>query len=172
MNESQHLRDWLELERSGASDESVEAALTRVFAALPVLEPSPAFARQVVRATRWAPLGAHWFGRPAVRVAVALCVMQMALLLGLLPAVLSTVSSSVGLPGAVTTVVSTSVATLRWLAEAASVSSSLTETLAGFAAHPILLAVLGGCLVVSALGLTVLVQLRHVLRAGAAGGEL
>lgn len=176
MNERHHLQAWLELEaREGssqaASDESVEQALGRVFAALPVLEPSPAFTQRVVLATRWAPIGSRWFGRPAVRAAVALCVVQVALLLGMLPAVLAAVSSSVGLPGAATTAVSTSVASLRWLAEAAAVSGAVGETLAGFAAHPTLLSVLFLCLLLSAAGLAALVQVGRYYRSTSAGGE-
>ena len=166
MNERQHLQDWLELEALGASDERVDEALERVFASLPVLEPSPAFTRRVVRATRWAPIGSSWFGRPAVRIAVALCVVQVAMLLGMMPAVLAVVSSSVGLPGAATTAISTSVASLRWLAEAAEVGSAVTATLAGFAAHPTLLSVLFLCLLLSAAGLAALVQVRRHYRAG------
>ena len=105
-----------------------------------------------------------------MRAAVALCVIQGALLLGMLPAVLSAIASSLGVPGAVSAVVSTSLAGARWTLEAARVGNAIGETLAGFASHPVLLGTVAGCLIVSAVGLAALAKVRSSYSQAAEGG--
>ena len=171
MTEMDRLSDWLRLEAADASEERVDEALTALFRSLPVFDPGPAFTRRVLRRARWAPQAAHWFGLPVVRAVVALCVVQGALLMGLLPAVVAAATSSLGVPGAVSALVSTAVVGFRWLAEAASLGATVTRALASFAGHPSLVALVALCLVVSATGLVALIRVRSsVLRSGLHGG--
>ncbi len=170
MTDTNIIQRWLALEAADGPEEQVEDALAAVFQQLPVFDPGPALTRRVLRATWWSQAPSRWFGHPAVRAAVALCVIQGAMVLGLLPAVLAAATHSLGVPGAVSTAVSTALAGLGWAADALTVGGAVGQTLASFASHPALIATMAACLFCSAMGLVALLRVRRVYRLTHPGG--